>query len=59
MGSVLWNNTYGGNSYEVGYGIAQTNDGGYIVTGETMSFGSGPRDLWLLKVDSSGSEIVL
>jgi len=54
-GSVEWNKTYGGIEYDYAYSIQQTNDGGYVVAGETESFGAGGSDIWILKLASDGS----
>ena len=54
-GSVTWQKTYGGTGYDAAYSIQQTEDGGYIVAGETDSFGAGGRDAWIMKLDGSGS----
>lgn len=39
--SNVWQKTYGGSNYDEAYSIQQTTDGGYIVAGETGSFGAG------------------
>jgi len=53
-GNVLWQKTYGDGSYDHASSIQQTSDGGYIVAGDTESFGAGWSDAWVLKLDSSG-----
>jgi uncharacterized delta-60 repeat protein len=54
-GSVDWQKAYGGSDYDDAYSLQQTSDGGYIFAGGTRSFGAGGCDLWVLKMDSSGS----
>jgi len=54
-GSVEWQQTYGGSDRDVARTIQQTNDGGYIVAGDSESFGAGLSDIWILKLDSNGS----
>jgi hypothetical protein len=60
-GSQTWNCTYGGSSYDrlgdVYYfgDILQTTDSGYLLLGQTESYGEGASDVWLMKVDSNGS----
>jgi predicted secreted protein len=55
-GNQLWDRSYGGPKDEVGMSLVQTRDEGYMVAGRTESYGSGEDDIWLLKVDSEGSE---
>jgi hypothetical protein len=52
---VAWDGTFGGVDDEVAYAVQQTDDGGYIVVGETRTFGAGGRDVWLLKLHAGGS----
>ncbi len=52
--SVAWQKAYGGENSDIGHSIQQTTDGGYIVSGSTMSFGYN-ISLWILKLDGSGN----
>ena len=53
-GELEWERTYGGSNYDRGVCIQQTEDGGYILLGNTNSYGSGNGDVWLIKTNSSG-----
>lgn len=52
-GNVLWTKYYGGSAYETGRSVKQTNDGGYILIGYTMSYGVN-GDIYLIKTNAAG-----
>ena len=51
---ITFEKWYGGASSDVGYSVAQTSDGGYIIAGKTDSYGAGGWDVYLIKTDSLG-----
>ncbi|MFX0206471.1 MAG: hypothetical protein ACFFDT_10840 [Candidatus Hodarchaeota archaeon] len=53
-GMIIWNQTYGGPEREVASALIQTADGGFVLAGETCSFGAGGMDMWLVKTDVNG-----
>jgi len=57
IGQILWSKAYGGIKDDWGTSIQQTSDGGYILEGYTESFGIGPRNLYLLKIDAIGDTL--
>jgi hypothetical protein len=55
-GEELWTATFGGTSNDFGACVKPTDDGGYVIVGETHSFGSG-GDVWLIKTDAGGNTL--
>jgi len=55
-GNLQWSKTIGGSGNEYCNSVKQTTDGGYILSGNTTSFGAG-GDVYAVKLDASGSLI--
>jgi hypothetical protein len=51
----LWTKTFGGEGYELLHDMCFTDDGGYVLTGRSTSFGDENSDLYLVKTDSEGN----
>ncbi len=56
-GGMVWEKTYGGEAYDRGYEIIPAADGGFVILGETESFGAGERDVYLIRIDADGNEL--
>ncbi len=56
QGNLDWSRTFGGVGAEYGNGCLSLSDG-YLVIGYTTSFGSGSKDVYLIKLDKTGKEI--
>ena len=65
-GTIEWQNTIGGNDYDMMFSVYQTADGGYIVGGNSQSGISGDKtediigttsgtDYWILKLNVTGA----
>lgn len=54
-GNEQWHKTFGGASSDQGNSILQTEDGGFMIAGNTQSWGSGGNDIVVIKTDASGN----
>ena len=52
-----WIKKFGGDGWDLGFYAQETSDGGFIVGGETSSFGNENGKIWLIKTDSIGNLI--
>ena len=61
FGNIEWKKSYGGSSFDDGYSIQQTTDGGFVVSGRSfsddfdVSGNNGESDIWILKLDNVGN----
>ena len=60
-GELLWEKTFGGNSFDVGRSVYKTQDNGFLISGSSRSSGGdlitnqGQNDAWILKIDSDAN----
>jgi hypothetical protein len=55
-GQIIWAKTYGGSGADYSYSVRQTKDGGFIVAGQTYSFGTN-GDVYLIRTDEDGNHL--
>ncbi len=56
-GNELWSKTYSGKSDSTASSIIQASDGGYLLLGDSASFGANAYDMYLVKTDPEGNEL--
>lgn len=60
-GQFVWERSYGGSGIDIAQDIAKTEDGGYIITGSTISMDGdvaashGGSEIWVIKIDADGN----
>lgn len=54
-GDTVFAKTFGGTGDDEANTVVQTADGGYILTGQSNSFGKGSYDFYLVKTDANGN----
>jgi hypothetical protein len=63
-GDLIWQKSYGGSGIEIGYDITKTNDGNYIVVGDTRSTDGnisnlkGSADFWVIKINDTDGGLI-
>ena len=55
-GGLLWTKTYGGTGYDVATSLAQTTDGGFVLSGTSDSHGNN-FDVYLIRTDMNGDTL--
>ena len=58
-GRQVWARVYGGPESDIVYAVQRTSDGGYVLAGETHSFGGATAsrsNFWIIKTDSEGNQ---
>ncbi|PWG05843.1 hypothetical protein [Polaribacter aquimarinus] len=62
-GKLIWEKSFGGSEIDEARGIATTNEGDFIIVGDTRSsdkdvtLNNGAADIWMLKITSDGNLI--
>ena len=60
IGELIWEKTFGGNSFDVARSISKTQDGDFIISGSSRSIdgdltnNNGQNDAWVIKIDGNG-----
>lgn len=60
-GEKLWTKSFGGSEIDIGYALTKTQDGNYIMVGDTrsmdgdVSMNNGNADAWVVKFDDNGA----
>jgi hypothetical protein len=56
-GELGWSRTFGGEASDVAHYVVRTDDGNFMVTGYTTSFGQDGDDPFLIKIDPQGAAL--
>jgi hypothetical protein len=56
-GDTSWTRNWGGGDDDEGHCVEQTPDGGFIIAGNTLSYGAGDSDVYLLRIDAFGDTL--
>ena len=58
-GQLEWQQSLGDTGYEWGTSICQTNDGNYVILGQSNSFGAGSYDVCLMKIEQTVTDVII
>ena len=56
-GVPLWEKTYGGTDWDKAYDLVQMPDSGFVLVGDTYSFGSGGKKGYMVRTDKDGDTL--
>jgi len=56
-GVPLWTKTYGGSDWERAHDMIQLPDSGFVLVGETYSYGNGNMDVYIVRTDKNGDTL--
>jgi len=56
-GTPLWERTYGGSDWDRAHSIIQLADSGFVLVGDTYSFGNGNADIYMVRTDKHGDTL--
>ena len=57
LGVPLWEKQYGGTDWDKAYDLIQLSDSGFVMVGETYSFGNGNNDAYIIRTDKFGDTL--
>ncbi len=56
-GNPVWQRTYGGTNSDQANSVRQLPDGGFVIAGQTGSFGAGQFDVYVLRTNAAGDTL--
>jgi len=56
-GTPLWEKTYGGGDWDRAHSIIQLADSGFVLVGDTYSYGNGNADIYMVRTDKNGDTL--
>jgi len=56
-GTPLWEKTYGGSDWDRAHSMVQLADSGFVLVGDTYSYGNGNSDVFIVRTDKNGDTL--